>query len=108
MRIVDNDRVDAQRRCSKRVLGVRPRPQTWPGRVRQVRYHQAIVRRESRARAVSEWLTRPHRRTAGAVGKGVLVTWVEKQLGLIGFCDECPSGVDVTLLVPDLGLTFML
>jgi len=38
----------------------------------------------------------------------VLVTWLEKQLGLIGFCDECPSGVAATLLLPDLGLTFML
>jgi hypothetical protein len=38
----------------------------------------------------------------------VLVTWLEKLLGLIGCCDECPSGVDVTLLLPDLGLTFML
>jgi len=79
-----------------------------PAAFARVRYHQAIVRRESRARAVSEWLTRPHRRTAGAVGKGVLVTWVEQQLRLVGFCDECPSGVDVTLLLPDLGLTFML
>jgi hypothetical protein len=38
----------------------------------------------------------------------VLIARVEQQLRLVGFCDECPSGVDVTLLLPDLGLTFML
>jgi len=38
----------------------------------------------------------------------VLIARVEQQLRLVGFCDDCLHGVDVTLLLPNLGLTFML